>query len=305
LALLVVSLMLAVGSVGCGGGGSARRSEGSQVFRAGHVGSPLPAPPLVIPGPPLGRIGLLTPAVDPTWQMTWVDQRLADASPATRGASAGLMVGLSILQVAPLAIVAWPVAVGVGAAGLIAGSTAVGAVSGGGGLQPGWTSPPDDAAIASATDRLQANRLARAALLEALQQRMGRPVETVPVPGPVGSEGLPPEWLAAARERSLDGLVEMRVEGLGLAAGDDAETFGAFTQIRLRAYDARDGRLRYEQIGAYGPGQSVESLPAPSAYSLIFLAADAGRVYRYEATQAIQRLARQLAASPALPVIGR
>jgi hypothetical protein len=297
--------LLAAVAAGCSASEPTTRPQGTPLFRAGRsAAAQAEIEPTVVPGPALAALGLLAPVAEPQWQSGWVDQRTGEQGTTGRAMQAGLMTGMLILQAAPLAIIAWPVAVGT-IAGVLATSTGVGAAAGGSSMQPGWLSPPDEAATASATNRLQAERLARSALAEALQRRTGSPVGEVPLPEAAGPDGPGADALAAARGRGLDGVLDVRVEGVGLAAGADAETFGAFAQIRLRVFAVADGRLRYERVAAYGPGQALGSLPRPDEYSLGLLAADTGRAYRYEAAQAIGRVARFLAADPALPLAGR
>jgi hypothetical protein len=305
--VLAATLCAAVAATiaACGGTETARRSEGDQVFRAGQAAAPPAVQFVVNPGAPLARVGLLIPTTDPAWQTSWVDQRQDDSSKATRAAQAGVLTGLMVLQAAPIAIVAWPVAVGVGAASLLAGGTAATAVASGAPMMPTWLSPPDEAAIATATNQMQANRLARSAFAEGLRARMGGPVETIDIMEPVGPEGPRSEWLNAAAAQGLDGLVDIRVEGVGLSAGDTVETFGAFTQIRVRAFEVRGGRLRYERVMGYGPAQPAGNLPPVSTYSMGLMAGDGARVYRFEAAQAIDRLSRALATDPALPILRR
>jgi hypothetical protein len=301
---LLWALMAAL-AAGCAASEPTARPQGTPLFQAGRsAASQAATEPTAVPGPALAAPGLLVPLAEPQWQSGWVDQRSGQQGTTGRAAQAGLMTGMMILQAAPLVILAWPVALGV-AAGILATSAGVGAASGGSSMQPGWLSPPDEAAIASATNRLQAERLARDALAEALQRRTGRPLGEVPLAEAAGAEGPGAEALAAARGLGLDGVLEVRVEGVGLAAGGDTETFGAFAQIRLRVFDVADGRLRYERVAAYGPGQPLGGLPNPDEYSLGLLAADAGRTYRHEAAQAIGRVARFLAFDPALPMAGR
>jgi hypothetical protein len=292
-------------AAGCASSEPTAKPQGTQLFRAGRSAAAQAAiEPVVVPGPALATLGLLAPLAEPQWQTTWVDQRGGEQGTTGRAMQAGLMTGMLILQVAPLAVLAWPVAVGA-IAGVLATSAGVGAAVGGSKMQPGWLSPTDEAAIAAATNRLQAERLTRSVLAEALQRRTGRPVAEVPLAEAAGPDGPGADALAAARARGLDGVLDVRVEGVGLAAGESAETFGAFAQIRLRVFDVADGRLRYERVAAFGPGQPLGSLPPPDEYSLGFLAGDASRTYRYEAVQTITRVARFLAADPALPFSGR
>ncbi|OGB91780.1 MAG: hypothetical protein A2Z31_07340 [candidate division NC10 bacterium RBG_16_65_8] len=111
--------------------------------------------------------------------------------------------------------------------------------------------------------------------------------------------------MVEARTRGLDGVLDFTIVAIGLAAGEERDTFGVFVQVRVRAFDARDGQLRYERVLSYGPGQTVEGLPRSDVHTVEFLAADRGRVYRQVASDAIRRLARVLAEDPTLPLAPR
>ncbi len=130
----------------------------------------------------------------------------------------------------------------------------------------------------------------------------GSPVAVVTWHQAVGPDTGGTDPLAEARARQLDGIVECAVDAIGLAVGEERDTFGVFVQVRVRALDARDGQLRYERVISYGPGQAVEGLPRSDFHTVEFLAADHGRVYRQVASDAIRRLARVVGEDPQLPL---
>jgi hypothetical protein len=293
LRLLIVAALLG----GCADGRAARQPEGSVAFRAGSGAGAREAPP-ILPGAVFWRAAVLAPATDPVWESAWVVQ---DAEhQAVRGATDGMLAGIGILLgVAPAALLFWPAAVGV-----VAGAAALGAAGAldGGEEARRRIAPPDRAAIAEATRVLHPDRLARDAFAQALGERLGRRLPTVSAETPEGGEG---SVLAEARSRGCDGVLTMSLDAIGLAAGADRETFGVFVQMRLRGMDAGDGRVRYERVLSYGPGQAVEGLPVAETYTLEMLAIDGGLVFRHVAAQSLRRMARLLASDPGLPLAAR
>jgi len=288
----VLAALAAAPLAACGGSRAAHAPEGALAFSAGGA-VPAEDPPRVLAGPAFARPGLLVPAAEPVWQSAWLDRR--QESRAVAGAAAGFRVGMSILLVAPAALVFWPAAVAV-----VGGTTVLGAAGAlsEDDLSPQRMAPPDRQVIAQATGALQPHRVLREAAARALARRAGAALPPVPC-GP-GAEG---ERLAReARSRGLDGLVEFSLEAVGLAAGADRDTYGVFVQVRARAFDGRDGSLRYERVLSYGPGRPVEGLPRAEIYSIEMLAMDEARAYRHLATEAIRAVARRLAADPASPL---
>jgi hypothetical protein len=197
-----------------------------------------------------------------------------------------------------MAMAFWPAAVGI-----VAGSVAMGML-GVAQSDPADVrlSPPDQTVIVGATTELQPERLLRESLRSALQDRARESLPTViwQQAGGVEADGTDP--LSDARARGLDGLLECAVEALGLAAGEERDTFGVFIQVRIRALDAHDGKLRYERVLRYGPGRTVEGLPRSDFHTIEFFATDQGRVYRQVTSDAIRRIARVLVEDPALPL---
>jgi hypothetical protein len=163
-------------------------------------------------------------------------------------------------------------------------------------------SPPDRASIAEATKTLRPDRLFRDAMAEALARRAGGPLSIVDWRQAWGPDIAGADPLIEARDKGLDGVLEFSLEAIGLAAGEEADTFGVFAQVRVRALDAPGGQLRYERVLSYGPGQLIEGLPRLDFYTVEFLAVDKARPYRHFASEAIRRLARLLADDPALPL---
>jgi hypothetical protein len=214
-----------------------------------------------------------------------------------RGLTGGMTTGVGFLMIIPMAVTFWPAAVGI-----MVGSTAMGVL---GASQPDAAdlrlSPADQTVIAEATARLQPDRLFRASIREALRRRAGGSMPIVMWHQAYSAEtGSDP--LTQAREQGLDGVVDVAVDAIGLAAGEERDTFGIFIQVRVRALDARDGRLRYERVLSHGPGRAVDGLPRADFHTLEFLAADRGRVFYQVASDAIVRIARLMAEDPEMPL---
>jgi hypothetical protein len=218
--------------------------------------------------------------------------------PLLRGASAGLTTGIAIVEITPFALAFWPAAVGI-----VAGATAMGML---GISQPDATdqrmAPPDRLVIAEATKSLRPDALWRESAAEALSQRGMTPVVTVTSHQAWGPDTSGTDPLVEARAQGLDGVLEFSIDALGLAAGEDKDTFGVFVQVRARAVETQGGVLRYERVVSYGPGQRVEGLPRSDFYTVEFLAADQARVYRQLVSDALQRLARVVTEDPQLPL---
>jgi hypothetical protein len=282
--------------------GPGRQPEGSVAFRSAS-GPERGSEVRVVPGPAFRHPGLLTPAQEPVWQSGWVEQAGARDHPLVRGAEAGTTAGMAMLQVAPFALMFWPAAVGV-FAGAVAFGVA-GAAADPHGAEATRMSPPDRLVISRATERLQPDRLWRASMTRALAQRNRAELPGVPCGDTCWQETATPEVLAGARDQGLDGVLQISLEGIGLAAGGGQDIYGVFVQVRVRAIDASDGLVRYERVLAYGPGRTPEGLPAAETYMLEFLAADQGLTYRHIASETIRRVARLLADDPSLPLPAR
>jgi hypothetical protein len=291
--LLVVLLSVLV--AGCAETKPVREPEGSVAFQAG-AGEARGNRTHLTPGPAFQHPGILVPASDPVWQSAWLSKD--QQNPLTQGATSGLLTGISIIQIVPFALTFWPVTVGivVGAVGM----GMLGAAQADPVLQR--MSPPDRAAITEATKTLRPDRLFRDAMAEALARRAGGPLSVVDWHQAWGPDTPGTDPLIEARDKGLDGVLEFSLDAIGLAAGEEADTFGVFVQVRVRALDAPGGQLRYERVLSYGPGQRMEGLPRLDFYTVEFLAADKGRPYRHFASEAIGRLARLLADDPALPL---
>jgi hypothetical protein len=263
-------------------------------FSAGGVQAEHPA--RVVDGPAFQRPGLLVPEAEPVWQSEWLEK--GQENRAATGATAGFRVGMGVLVAVPAALIFWPAA-----AAVVGGATVLGAT---GALREGdprdeRMSPPDRQVIAQATGTMRPHRLLRESVTRALAWRTRRAWPSVPE-RPAGGPDTGATFLMEARSRGVDGLLECSLEAIGLAAGAERDTYGVFAQIRLRAVDGSDGRLRYERVLSYGPGRPVEGLPPAEIYTIEMLAMDQGRVYRHLASETLGRMARLLAADPALPL---
>ena len=280
---------------GCGDTRPAPEPEGSIAFRSGSGSSDVNRTH-VTDGPPFQRPGLLVPAYEPTWQSAWVEHD--QQHPLLRGATAGLTTGIAILEITPFALTFWPVAVGI-----MAGTTAM-SMLGISQTDPidQRMSPPDRLVIADATKSLRPDALWRESAAEALAQRRMTPAVTVTLYQAWGPDTSGTDPLVEARAQGLDGVLEFSIDALGLAAGEEKDTFGVFVQVRVRAVETQGGLLRYERVVSYGPGQQVEGLPRSDLYTVEFLAADQARVYRQMVSDALRRLARVVAEDPQLPL---
>lgn len=291
----IVSLLVVALLAGCGDTRPARQPEGSVAFQTGSAPETEVQVP-VVPGPPFQRPGMLVPAHEQVWQPAWIDPD--QEHPLMRGATAGMTTGVAFVMMTPMALTFWPLAVGI-----MVGSTAMGML---GVTQVESTdvrmSAPDRTIIAEATKTLQPERLFRDSMEQALRGHARNPLPIVAWRQAQGADAAGADPLAEARARGLDGVLDFTIDAIGLAAGDERDLFGVFVRVRVRAFDARDGQLRYQRALSYGPGQTVAGLPRADAHTVEFLAADQGRVYRQVAGDAIQRLARVLAEDPALPL---
>jgi len=292
---LLVSLLAATLLAGCGDTRPVRQPEGTVAFRSGS-GPETASQSFVVPGLAFQRSGMLVPAHQQAWQSAWAEEDQEHS--LLKGATGGLTTGIGFLMITPMATAFWPAAVGI-----VVASTAMGM------LGVTQTDPadvrmsaPDRAVIVEATKILQPDRLFREAMEQALRRRTGEPLQVVTwhMAGSGDTAGTDP--LIEARAQGLDGVLDFAIDALGLAAGEERDTFGVFVQVRVRALDARDGQLRYERVLSYGPGIGVPGLPRSDFHTVEFLAADQGRVYRQVASDAIRRLARVLAADTQLPL---
>jgi hypothetical protein len=281
---------------GCGGASQpAPEREGQVAFRSA-VGVESESRVEVFPGPQFRRPGLLTPPDEPGWQSAWIGPD-PDKS-ALRGAEGGFAAGLSILTVTPAALVFWPAAVGI-----MAATTAAGALGEGFGMTTASRmSPPDRQVISEATKSLQPDRLLREAMAQALDRRLKTALPPVPCPPGCGVQDDTADLLAQAEAQGLDGVLHVSLEAIGLAAGMDRDTYGVFVQMHVRAMEVPGGRLRYDRVVSYGPGQAPPGLRAADIHSLQFLAADQAFAYRHLAGEAIRRVARLLAEDASLPL---
>ena len=292
---ILLAVFLSVLVAGCVETKPVREPEGSVAFRAGP-GEASGNRTHLTPGPAFQHPGILVPASDPIWRSAWLSKDQENS--LTQGATSGLLTGISIVQMIPFGLIFWPAAVGI-----VAGATAMGML-GVGQEDPALQrmSPPDRAAITEATKTLRPDRLFRDAMAEALARRVGGPLPAVDWHQAWGPDTPGTDLLIEARDKGLDGVLEFSLDAIGLAVGEEADTFGVFVQVRVRALDAPGGQLRYERVLSYGPGQPMEGLPKLDFYTVEFLAADKGRPYRHFASEAIGRLASLLSDDPALPL---
>lgn len=292
---LLVLLLAAALFAGCGDTRPARQPEGTVAFRSGS-GQESASQSFVIPGPLFQRSGMLVPAHQQDWQAAWAEEDREHS--LLKGATGGLTTGLGFLMVTPMAATFWPAAVGIVVASTAMGMIGVSQTS----EADTRMSAPDRAVIVEATKKLQPDSLFRGAMEQALRRRAGAPLQGVTWHMAASGDTAGTDPLIEARARGLDGVLDFAIDALGLAAGEERDTFGVFVQVRVRALDVRDGRLRYERVLSYGPGFAVPGLPRSDFHTVEFLAADQGRVYRQVASDAIRRLARVLAADAQLPL---
>jgi hypothetical protein len=262
---------------------------GSLIYRSGVGEAPGSTSP--VPGPLFLRPGILVPDPPTAWQGNWIE-RDTTRSPLA-GAGTGLAVGVSLAQIGPVALLFWPAAVGI-----VAGAAVLGAAGGGLGpdLDPSRLADPDRQAVAAATATLRPDALLREAVAEAVAERTGRTV--MRIPWDVETSG--PSTAAGA-----DGLLDLRIELLGLSAIEEADVFGILLRVRIRALDPRDGTLRYERLLTHGPTSPLPGLSRPPVHSFDILAMDGARAYRHQLAEILRQVAQAIAADPALPVAER
>jgi hypothetical protein len=299
--ILLIILLSMTMLAGCADTRPAQEPEGSVAFRSG-TGDGRNSQTYTVPGPVLKHVGILTPAYEPVWQSAWVSKDPENS--LSQGATAGLSTSLVILQIAPIALTFWPVAAG--AAGVVIGAAVLGML-GGGQEDPSLQriSPPDRTVITEATRTLRPDRLFRESMTAAMAHRMRGPLPVVTWQQGWGADTAGTDPLAEARAQGMDGVLDFAVDAIGLAAGEEKDTFGVFVQVRVRALEARDGTLRYERVLSYGPGQPVEGLPRSDFHTVELLAMDKATLYRYLASQAIERMARLVTEDPDLPLESR
>lgn len=295
---ILASILISLLSVGCAHTEQSGPTEGQVFFRAGAAASGTSAAS-VGGGPSLRRLGILTPAFDPAWQAAWIEGDAKTMSGA--GALTGFVTGISILSAMPVVFVMWPVAVGV-----VAGTTAMGAFGQHIDNSPlSHVSLEDRATLLAAAARLRLDRLLRDAVTNRLTDLTARPPVPVLWYPTLGPDTAGTDPLADARDRGVDGLLELGVEAFGLAAGEDEATFGFFIRIRARVVEPAGGRLRYERVLEYGPGQRLPGVPPADVYSVEFLAVDQAQVFRQQVRETVERIARALAEDPAFPLAPR
>ncbi len=294
--ILRLSFLVPAFFVGCGDTRPAWQPEGTVAFQGGST-SLWAGQTHVVPGPLFQRPGMLIPTRPPGWKSAWVETDDKE-HPLMRGATSGMTTGIGFLMMTPMTATFWPIAVGI-----MVGSTAAAML--GSHLTEGTDvrmSPPDQTIILAATERLQPDQLFRESLQRALTRRTPEPLTTVAWDEAQGPDTTVTDPLIEVRNRHLDGVIECGITALGLATGEERDTFGVFVQVRVRALDARDGRVRYDRVLGYGPGQNVPGLPRADFHTMEFLAADQGRVFRQVASDAIRRLAQILADDSQLPL---
>jgi hypothetical protein len=283
---------------GCASTQEAGSPEGREFMRAGSAGSgSASAEP--VSGPPIRHLGVLMPPPDPAWRVAWVE---GDGKPSGgHGAWVGFLTGLAFVQAVPAVLVFWPAAVG-----MVGGMTALGAL----GQQMENTAfarldEDDRAALLQSATRLRPESLFREAVAEGLLRRTGRHPLSVPWQPTWGPDTPGTDPLDEARAQGAEGVLDLAVEAFGLAAAEEAETFGIFVRVRARLVEASGRRLRYERVLIHGPGRPLARLPRPTAHTLQFLAMDQARVFQHEMREVIVRMARIVAEDPALPLAER
>jgi hypothetical protein len=294
LASALAGLVLAA----CAAPEATRRPEGHVVLQAGAAPSGATSAPIVS-GPPLRRLAILVPAFEPAREAVWPEGGAKNTGGG--GATAGFLTGIAVVQAAPVILLYWPAAVGV-----LAGTTALGALGQQmeGTVLPGMESQ-DRATLIQAAANLHPDRILRQAMIEALAGRAGQSPLSIPWHPTWGPDTPGTDPAADARRQGADGLLELAVEAVGLAAGEEPETFGVFVRVRAQVLEASEGGLRYGRVLEHGPGRPLAELPRPATYTVEFLAADRARVFRHEAQETIVRMARLLARDPAFPVAMR
>ena len=294
LALALVAALLA----SCASTETGVPKEGQVILQAGAAPSGSPSA-VIVPGREIRRLAVLVPGVDPAWRVGWLEAK--KKTQGAGGAYSGLLTGLFLVQSVPFLIGFWPAAVGV-----LAGTTAMGAF--GAQFEPQTfvkMAADDRGTIVQAATDLNPDRLLRESTAVALAARTGRPPLSLlwhPTSGP-DTPGTDP--LADARGQGADAVFNVLLEAFGLAMGEDTETFGVFVRVRAQLVESAGGGLRYERVLEYGPGRPLTGMPRPATYSLEFLALDQARVFRHEMREAIGRVARIVAADPALPLAAR
>ncbi|OGB94143.1 MAG: hypothetical protein A3G35_00465 [candidate division NC10 bacterium RIFCSPLOWO2_12_FULL_66_18] len=293
---VLTSALAALFVGGCASTEEVRPPEGQAVFQAGAV-PVAPSAAQIVPGPEIRHPALLVPALDPTWNAAWTGGDRTKPG-GQSGGLAGFVTGLAIVQSVPVFLLVWPAAVGI-----VAGTTAVGAL--GGQVDSGTFAAMDARdrqALLEAATTLRPDRLLRESAARVLATRMGRPPLSLSWYPTWGPDTPGTDVLAGARGQGADGVLDLAVEAFGLAVGDEAETVGVFVRLRARLVEAAGGGLRYERILEHGPGRPLAGLPRPAVHTVDLMAFDQARLFRHEVQEVIVRLAGLLAEDPALPL---
>jgi len=295
---ILTMLLVAALVVSCASTETPLPKEGQVVLQAGGPGGG-GASAIVVPGPSIRRVAVLVPAYDPAWQVGW--QEWNKKPQGVKGAYSGFMTGLMLAQSVPFLIGFWPAVVGV-----VAGSTAMGAFGTQFEAQAFVQMTADDrATIVQAATDMKADHMLREFMAADLPARTGAATPTLPWYPTAGPDTGGTDPLAEARDRGIDGVLNVSLEAFGLAMGEDTDTFGLFVRVRAQLAQSSNGELRYERVIEYGPGHPLPGMPRPATHTLEFLALDQARVFRYEVNETLHRLARIVATDPALPLTGR
>jgi hypothetical protein len=139
----------------------------------------------------------------------------------------------------------------------------------------------------------------RERLREAAQRVTGEPAPAVPRPAG-GAKDEVPDYGALARAAGADAVADLRVVAFGLAGGEISFSLAVFAGVRARVFRASDGALIYDKLVAQSPDVPLPEVPPPASYTLEMQAMDEGRVFRHEVGQALDGIARAIAADPDL-----
>lgn len=294
--ILLSCLLSALLVVGCAPTEQVRQPEGHVLFRAGTAG-PGPGAAEVVAGPPIQRLGVLLPAIDPAWQAAWTEGDRQKGGGG--GAVSGFLAGVSILQMVPAFFLTWPVAVGV-----VAGTTAMGAMGQQMETPTAFTRTDlhDRQVLLEAASTLRPDRLLRQSVTEQLAGRMARPPTPIAWYPALGPDTPGTDPLAEARQAGADGVLALTVESFGLAIGEEQGTLGVFLHVRAQLIHVSTGALRYQRILEYGPGRDLPGTSRPTIHTPELLTMDRAWVFRYEVGEAVVQVARVLAEDPALPL---
>jgi len=270
-------------------------AEGEEYLRAGPRAAPPPSSQPLKPSEPIRRLAVLAVAEEQPYRPRWNPRSAFKDQTALEGMGAGFFAGLNLVSMLPL-FLATPAVIG----GVMGVATAMGGIAGATQAGKGsWKPPADHQGLETALARMRPEAEVQERLREAVQRITGAPAPAVTRPAGQPKDQ-PPDYGALARAAGADAVVDLRLVAFGLAGGELSFSLAVFAGVRARVFRASDGALIYDKLVAQSPDVPLPEVPPPGSYTLELQAMDDGRVFRHEVRQALDGIARAIAADPDL-----